>query len=223
MDPDYGAAICNTGICTCINCSFIKNYCCNGGAIFNQGFLNITSCTFKENDAYNKGDNICNTGDGKVIVDGKEIKGSEGVVQYAKGLSAGQIRLLCVLCPVLTTVGTFIIGCFLLNPLVGLAVGAVIGCLVGVIASLIACDNIYDVHFSKLKLTTYLISSCIVAGALGGALGGYVSSLTAPALVENVVIEEGGYVVSEGSSGLASSSSSIAEDSISVISSFTAD
>ncbi|WP_407422235.1 hypothetical protein [Methanobrevibacter sp.] len=39
VERDWGAAILNTGLLTCINCSFTNNFAKNGGAIFNQGML----------------------------------------------------------------------------------------------------------------------------------------------------------------------------------------
>ena len=83
IDHDDGAAILNiAGTVICNNCTFSNNYAKYGGAIYNQGLLNLTNCSFKANTGYGSGDDVLNVADGIVIVDGAEIKGTEGVVNY---------------------------------------------------------------------------------------------------------------------------------------------
>ena len=84
IDPDWGAAILNTGYCVCNNCTFTNNYCCKGGAIFNYGRLELNNCTFKGNTAYGEGDDVLNVANGIVMIDGDKIIGSKGPVTYTK-------------------------------------------------------------------------------------------------------------------------------------------
>ena len=88
IDRDWGAAILNTGIVICNNCTFTNNYAKYGGAIFNQGFLALNNCTFSGNTAYGKeGDNVCVGDGGHVCVDGVNVTATKGAVYFAESLS----------------------------------------------------------------------------------------------------------------------------------------
>ena len=121
MDPDWGAAILNTGYCQCNNCTFTNNYCCNGGAIFNYGRLEINNCTFKGNTAYGKGDNVLNVGDGIVFVNGNKITGSKGPVTYTKDVDtilSGIIIAIAAVATFVLVMGGIIFSAITLNPLI---------------------------------------------------------------------------------------------------------
>ena len=88
MDPDWGAAILNTGYCQCNNCTFIDNYCSKGGAIFNHGNLELNNCIFKGNIGYSEGDDVLNVDNGIVKLNGNKITGSKGPITYTESVTS---------------------------------------------------------------------------------------------------------------------------------------
>ncbi len=92
IDRDWGAAILNTGIVICNNCSFTDNYAKYGAAIFNQGFLSLNNCTFKGNTAYGErndvhvGDNVGIGDGGRVQIDGVNITKNNNIVYFAESI-----------------------------------------------------------------------------------------------------------------------------------------
>ena len=131
FDPDWGAAILNTGYCVCNNCSFINNYCSKGGAIFNYGRLELNNCTFKGNYAYQDGDNILNVGEGIVIYNGNKIvHGNYGPIIYKESVDTtlGAV-LICVsgLTAVVLVMGGIIASIITGNPIIAVVcIGAAI-------------------------------------------------------------------------------------------------
>ena len=167
MDPDWGAAILNTGYCVCNNCTFINNYCCNGGAIFNHGRLELNNCTFKGNTAYGKGDNVLNVGDGSVFVNGIKIIGTKGPVTYTESVDTVLSKVViavAALGSVVLIMGGLILTAITLNPLIAVAcIGGAIG-LMAVASVIFAAyegprgDIIYS---ENSKLTPYNITAPI--------------------------------------------------------------
>ena len=177
IDPDYGAAIKNSGLTICNNCSFIKNSCSKGGAIFNQGSLIINNCTFKDNDAYRVGDNVLNVNKGQVFLDGEQINGSSGVVKYKKSISSTLTKVLKWSSVAISAVVGVVVGIATKSPTIGLTAGAVTGLVLGTIVSIITNRYTYDMHYNALKNTIFIIGVNVAAGIVGGVIGGYIGGL----------------------------------------------
>ena len=215
---DYGASICNTGTCICNNCTFTNNYCKNGGAIFSQGYLEVNNCTFKNNKAYGHGNNICNADKGTVKVDGIKINGTQGLVYHAKSLSKKEITVLSVLTTCFAGAIGFTVGTLCGSPVLGLVVGGLAGAAVGACAAAYICSQIYDLNFDRTTLCAVLIVSCTLAGAAGGAFGGYLTQVPAD-IGAGLDMQSQVYLVSsEGSSSSAGEVGSILSDSTDLIS-----
>ena len=183
IDRDWGAAIINTGIITCTDCSFFDNYAKNGGAIFNQGLLMIENCHFWGNDAYGKGDDICVGDGGSVYIDGVQIteNNTHKLVCFAESMSEGLTALI--------TLGSFVVsftlGCiiaaFTLNPALGFAaavaagaaIGAAVGAVIGTATAAWLISTHYDVNYNRAKVLATLIVGDALIGAAGGMAGGY--------------------------------------------------
>ena len=174
IDRDWGAGILNTGMLTCINCSFTNNYAKNGAAIFNQGILTIQDCIFKGNNAYGEGDDICVGDGGKVIYDGVLINctGECPHVEFPNSLSVTDSTLITVFSYASSFLVGAAVGLVTANPLVGLAVGACLGAAIGTGFS--ACINTltYDINHDRLGTCLNLIIGSSISGALGGYMGG---------------------------------------------------
>ena len=201
IDPDYGAAIENSGLTICNNCSFIKNSCSKGGAIFNQGSLIINNCTFEDNDAYRVGDNVLNVNKGQVFLDGEQINGTFGVVKYKKSISSTLTKVLKWGSVAISAVVGVVVGIATKSPAIGLAAGAVTGLVLGTIASIITNRYTYDMHYNALKNTIFIIGANVAAGIVGGVIGGYIGGLMPTEVIANVE------VVSDGASTASSSTS----------------
>ena len=171
FDKDWGAAIRNAGMCTCINCSFTNNRCDKGGAIFNQGNLTLTNCIFKDNDAEAKGDDVLNADNGTVYINGEEIIGSQGCVEYVKSMSTFWRSLISTVGVVVSFGLGFMVGVFSLNPAFGVVVGAVLGAGIGALCANFISDAIYNVNANRWILVVSLIAGCTLAGAIGGYVG----------------------------------------------------
>ncbi len=173
IERDYGAAIRNSGVCTCSNCTFTNNYCKYGGAIFSQGVLELNDCTFRGNTGYGAGNDVCNADKGTVKVDRIQINDTQGIVYHAESLSYHTRTIISVFTPLIALAAGFAAGALCANPLVGAVVGAAVGACIGTTASVYVCSNVYDISFSRLETTFILVVSCTVAGALGGFASGY--------------------------------------------------
>ena len=187
IDRDWGAAILNGGICVCTDCSFINNYCSNGGAIFNQGNLTLIDCYFSDNKAYRHGDNILNVDEGVVTIDGEVIKGSSGYVKYVKSIDDVTSFFVHVVSYGLSFVIGVMVGALTANPVIGTIAGAGVGALIGTIASVYLIKNTYDINYSRLKTCLLLIGGCALSGALGGYLGAGIETVAAANVVEEDV------------------------------------
>lgn len=175
IDRDWGAAILNTGMVTCINCSFTNNYAKNGGAIFNQGILTLQDCTFAGNKGYGEGDNVCVGDGGQVIVDGHTItaNGQSAFVHIAESMSLTETTIITVACVALSFMIGTAVGFFTANPVAGIAVGALVGAALGTGASAWVISEHFDINFDRLKIALFLIIGSAVSGGLGGYAGGY--------------------------------------------------
>ena len=181
IDRDWGAAILNTGIITCINCTFTKNSAKNGGAIFNQGLLTLQDCIFSGNDAYGEGDDVCVGDGGQIVVNGVEIteNGQSSIVHFADSMSLATSTLIASLCIGASFIIGTAVGFLTANPIAGAIAGAAVGAaLGGACAAWIISEN-FDINFDRMKTILILVGGSAMAGALGGALGGYLGSLYA--------------------------------------------
>lgn len=178
FDRDWGAAILNTGIITCVNCSFTNNYAKNGGAIFNQGLLTIQDCIFSGNEAYNEGNHICVGDGGKVIYDGKVITSNPqcAFVHIAESMSLTEASVITGVCIGVSFVVGTVVGVLTANPIAGAVVGCAVGAALGsACAGWIISEN-FDVNFDRTKTILTLVIGSAAAGALGGLAGGFLGA-----------------------------------------------
>ena len=187
IDRDWGAAILNTGLITCVNCSFTNNYAKNGGAIFNQGILILENCIFANNIAYGSGDHICVGNGGKVIIDGQNITSNTNLVYFPKSMSLEKATLLS---SILTGV------CFALGVIAGIAsifipgtsafavvgISALVSAGIGAIGAGYIIAHTYDVNYNRLQTALTLIIGCAAAGAMGALTGISIGSSISHAL-----------------------------------------
>lgn len=171
IDRDWGAAMLNTGVVTCINCTFTGNYAKNGGAIFNQGMLTLQDCIFRGNAAYGKGPNVCIGDCGKIVMDGKQITSDNDLVYFTSSLNLGVSTLISVACVAVSFTVGLVVGFFTANPAIGIGVGILVGSALGVAGSSIIIANTYDATYNRLLSVLTLSIGSAVAGASGGALG----------------------------------------------------
>lgn len=179
IDRDWGAAILNTGVVICNNCTFANNYAKYGGAVFNQGFLSLNNCTFMENTAYGEkngvhvGDNVCVGDGGRVLIDGENVTSTKGVVYFAQSISKSASTWMTVVSVTTSFAIGFITGVVTANPVAGVAVGLAVGAAIGTYtASKIIASN-YDVNFNRLTTCLFVIGGSALAGAAGGFAGYY--------------------------------------------------
>ncbi len=172
IERDWGAAILNTGVVTCINCSFTNNYAKNGGAIFNQGLLVLVNTTFAGNEGYGDGDNVCVGEGGRVIINDKEIKSDTSIVYFADGLDLLESTFIGVGAALLSFVVGAVVGFFTANPAIGIGVGLLVGAALGTGAAAIIISNTYDVNLDRTKVLLTLMIGCAFSGAMGGYFGG---------------------------------------------------
>ena len=172
---DWGAAILNTGMVTCINCSFTNNYAKNGGAIFNQGVLTLMDCTFEGNEGYGEGDNVCVGDGGQVRVDNVTISanGQSPFVHFAESMSLTETTLITVACVAASFIVGTVVGFFTANIAAGIAAGALVGAAIGTGVSAWVISEHFDINFDRLKIALFLIIGSAVSGGLGGYAGGY--------------------------------------------------
>ena len=190
IDRYWGAAILNAGECICTNCIFTDNHCKNGGAIFTQGSLALNNCTFEGNEAYGDGDNVLNADKGKVYVDGNEIQGSQGCVEYVKSISDTWSTIVGISGLILSAGLGILAGMATGNPLIGVGVGVTLGACIGTICSVIIVSGTYDVHLNRALTCALLIGGCALAGGLGGAMGGFIAEASAAEAVDGIGIAE---------------------------------
>ena len=199
IEKDYGAGICNAGYCVCTNCTFSDNYCKHGAAIFNQGCLEIFNCTFNNNDAYGKGDNICNANDGIVEINGTQIKGSDGYVVYVEGLSAAERTGLSLLLTLSASALAWGVGSLVGSPVLGAILGGIVAGAVGSFGAYFICTSVYDLNFDAVGAFSMIVVGCVIAGMGAGAFGTYIHNNCPIIFAENeIVIGEGGIVIGEG-------------------------
>ncbi|WP_458453365.1 hypothetical protein [Methanobrevibacter sp.] len=206
IDRDWGAAILNLGAVFCNNCNFTKNHAKNGGAIFNQGVLVLENCSFENNTAYSNGNDVCVGDNGKVVVDGVEVTGNTALVYCAESMSATATTVTGGLTIAASFILGFAVGLATANPVLGLAAGAAVGFVVGSTGTGIIISKHYDVNYDRAKTTWIVLGGSIVAGAAGGALGGFISSQFADVPVQRFDPLGDSDIVSDTSSVLSDSS-----------------
>ena len=199
IERDWGAAILNTGMTICTNCSFTNNKCGNGGAIFTQGSLALNNCTFNGNEAYSNGDNVLNADKGEAYVDGVKIVGSEGCVKYVKSISTVWATIIGVVGMTASALLGVIVGLSTCNPLIGFAAGAGVGALIGLQCSAIIVSNNYNYNLNRLAVCITLIAGCALVGGLGGVIGSSIAASTAAQAADVVVAEETASISSSSS------------------------
>ena len=172
IDRDWGAAILNTGLITCINCSFTNNYAKNGGAIFNQGLLTVIDCIFENNIAYGKGDDICVGDGGQVIFNNRTITANEPHVYFAESMSVTTSTIIMVASFGVSFIAGGVVGFLTANPFIGIGVGAAIGAAIGSGSAAWIISQKYDVNFDRMKTLLMLTIESAMAGAVGGCIGG---------------------------------------------------
>ena len=173
INQDFGAAIQNSGMTICNNCSFTNNYCSRGGAIFSQGYLILNNCNFKDNKGYRVGDNVLNVNKGQVFLDGDEIEGTSGVIHYEKSISTGLTKAIKWGSAAVSFLVGFTVGVITVNPLIGATAGAATGAVLGSVASVVTNRYTYDMHYNPLKNTLFTIGTCAATGIAGGIIGSY--------------------------------------------------
>lgn len=179
IQRDWGAAILNTGLITCVNCDFSNNFAKNGGAIFNQGMLVLQDCYFSGNKAYGEGDDICIGDGGQIVVDGVSITGNGqcSIVEFPESMSLTESTLVTMLCVATSfIVGTFV-GLLTANAALGIIAGGAVGALIGTAGAAWIISEHYDVNFDRMTTLATLVCSCAGAGALGGTIGGVIGQL----------------------------------------------
>ena len=176
IDRDWGAAILNTGVVICTNCSFADNYAKYGGAVFNQGYLSLDNCTFKGNTAYGeKGDNVC-VGDGGVVkIDNENVTKSNTIAYFAESISASTSTWMTVVSIAGSFAIGFIAGVITANPIAGAAIGFAVGAAIGTFTAAEIISSKYDINYNRLTTCLFVIGGSAAAGALGG-LAGYWAS-----------------------------------------------
>lgn len=174
IERDWGGAILNTGMVTCINCTFKNNYAKNGGAIFNQGLLVLQNCIFSENEAYGEGNDVCVGDNGKVIVNGVSIteNGQCSAVYFAESMSLETATVIATFTVVIGTIAATVVSVFTANPAIGIVVGLAVGAAMGAGGAGIIIANTYDVNFDRLKCVLTLSIATGISGAVGGMFGG---------------------------------------------------
>ena len=172
IDRDWGAAILNTGVVICNNCSFTDNYAKYGGAIFNQCYLSLNNCTFNGNTAYGKkGDNVC-VGDGGIVqINGVNVTGDTSIVYFAKSISAATSTWMTVVSIAGSFAIGFIAGVITANPIAGAAIGFAVGAAIGTFTAAEIISSKYDVNYDRLSTCLFVIGGSAAAGALGGVAG----------------------------------------------------
>lgn len=175
IERDWGAAILNTGVCICNECFFVLNYAKNGGAIFNQGNLVLDNCTFMGNEAYGKGDNVCNANGGLVLFNGEKVEKSTRYVTCVGSMSSGWQTFIKITAYALSFTAGFVAGYFTANPVIGVAVGGLVGAGLGLGSSALIIAFSYDANMDRVGLVMGMTMGCAVVGMLGGIIGGCIS------------------------------------------------
>ena len=189
---DWGAAILNVGTCICYNCTFENNIARCGGAIFNQGVLTLEDCQFHGNDVESSifnyfgittggiGIDICNVRDKGSL----EIIKSSADIDYVNDLDATLSNGIKIICVVASFMTGALIGAGTGSVKAGIAGGMIVGGVIGAIGSAIICYNKMDATYDCLKTTLCLIGCSMAAGAVGGSIGGVLSTIVAARGVE---------------------------------------
>ena len=181
---DWGAAILNVGTCICYNCTFSNNVANCGGAIYNQGLLTVENCSFYSN--YVEGSFLNSIGitTGGIGVDICNLEGVGNVyaaqkIDYdeVKDLDALQTTSMVVTTAALSFVVGVGVGYLTGSIKAGAVAGAAVGACIGAVGSLLVCYNTMDVTFNDLQFSLLLIGGSMVAGAIGGAFGGYIAEV----------------------------------------------
>ena len=176
VDRDWGAAILNTGVIICTNCSFTNNYAKYGGAVFNQGYLVLNNCTFKGNTAYgDKGDNVC-IGDGGVIkINNENVTKSNSIAYFAESISSSTSTWMTVVSVAGSFAIGFLAGVITANPVAGIAIGFAVGAAIGTFTAAEIISSKYDINYNRLATCLFVIGGSAAAGALGGFAGYWAS------------------------------------------------
>lgn len=177
IQRDWGAAILNTGVIICTNCSFTNNYAKYGGAVFNQGYLVLNSCTFNGNEAYgDKGDNVCVGDGGIVMIDNKNITKDNTIVCFAKSISASTSGWMTVVSIAGSFAIGFIAGVITANPVAGIAIGFAAGAAIGTFTASKIISSNYNINYNRVGTCLFVIGGSAAAGALGGFVGYWAST-----------------------------------------------
>uniref|UniRef100_UPI00388D7F03 hypothetical protein n=1 Tax=Methanobrevibacter sp. TaxID=66852 RepID=UPI00388D7F03 len=166
------------------NCTFSNNVANCGGAIYNQGLLTVENCSFYSN--YVEGSFLNSIGitTGGIGVDICNLEGVGNVyaaqkIDYdeVKDLDALQTTSMVVTTAALSFVVGVGVGYLTGSIKAGAVAGAAVGACIGAVGSLLVCYNTMDVTFNDLQFSLLLIGGSMVAGAIGGAFGGYIAEV----------------------------------------------
>ena len=202
-----GGAILNQGYIICHDCYFYNNSAKCGAAVFNAGYFEYEECIFENNHASKKGNDICSVddakeqkGDGSLTVmrsdKGIRVINGENITEtgehwyvYVKSESLVKATLISAVTGyVVGAVVGLVVGVCTLNPIAGVAAGAAMGAY----TSWYMTTNNYNPELKVWKVYTTVIGISVVAGAIGGAMGGYVG-----ACLEYIEVAAESEVVSE--------------------------
>ena len=195
----FGGAILNQGSVICKDCYFYNNSAKCGGAVFNAGYFEYEDCIFENNHASKVGPDICSAdkakekeGDdsitvicsdkGITVINGENIT-DPGEYTYVHVKSESLVKATLISAATSFVVGAvvgFIVGIATLNPVAGIAAGVgagvVAGGAIGAYTSWYITSNNYDPELKVWKVYATVIGISVVAGAVGGVMGGYVGS-----------------------------------------------
>ena len=186
VEHDWGAGILNLGCCAVINCTFINNYAKYGGGIYNQGLLQIDPFTvFINNTGYKSGKDITYVDSAVVIFNGTVYKDGGAKLMFAngtysldyhKGYSKEVVKYLLATGIVSSFTTGFFIGFMCGGPIMGMVLGGINGLVIGAVLSMFVLTHNYDYHRSNVNTALLFVGTSVVAGMLGGLLGGFVKA-----------------------------------------------
>ena len=134
----------------------------------------LNNCTFENNEAYLVGNDVLNVDKGQVFLNGEQINGSFGVVKYKKSISSILTKVLKWGSVAISAVVGIAVGVASQSAVIGMVAGAATAFVLGTISSVIINRYTYDMHYSPIKSTTFIIGTSVTAGIFGGLAGGLI-------------------------------------------------
>ena len=149
---------------------------------------------------------MLNVDQGIVLVNGKNIKGSAGVVEYVESISSFTstfISSLAIVGTIIAGLGSGIGACvasggnIAFGIGVGIGVGVTVGGILGVGAAFAIAPRQYNLHFDRIDTAEKIIYSCVLSGLFSGCIGGAVIGPYFAAKAANVAEMPMGFIISE--------------------------